>query len=644
MLASLQNAKLSWNDAGNPISDSFEDIYFSNNNGLHETQYVFLKQNNLPERWLIHDRDFFVIAETGFGTGLNFLATWHAFRHYRKTNPEGKVTRLHFISFEKFPLTKLDLTQALAVWPELSLLSEQLISAYPYAVPGCQRLRFDDGSVVLDLWLGDVNELLPQVYEPADGLADVWFLDGFAPSKNPDMWTENLFSQVYRLSRPLTTLSTFTAAGFVRRGLANAGFVMSKVAGHGEKHSMLVGRSQKTKKNVKTLPVTSIAIVGGGIASACLTYLLTLRGFRVELFCADNDVAEGASGNPQGAIYPLLHQPNDLLSQFFVSAFHFCQQLLTGINSQTAFRHDWCGVLLKAIDDKSSQKNSDLLNAGFPGELIQQHTDGVLFPYGGWVVPAELVKALFQLSAQKGLLTQHKHCEIKSLSKNDLFWQLSDTEGNTWSASHVILANGVNILDFEQTTSLPITPMRGQISTLCASDYDAISTYVVCGDGYIVPALDGQQVIGATYVRNDMSREVRLSEHDENKAKMQRTLPPTAPQDVSGYTITSGRASIRGVTRDHFPLIGGFRSTEDLKCSGAEMPESGWLPETASGLFILAGMGSRGLCSAPWSAEIMASLLLNEPLPCSLSTLRNIDPHRRELRRAWKINLGNRRD
>ncbi|MDD2842063.1 MAG: FAD-dependent 5-carboxymethylaminomethyl-2-thiouridine(34) oxidoreductase MnmC, partial [Tolumonas sp.] len=313
-------------------------------------------------------------------------------------------------------------------------------------------------------------------------------------------------------------------------------------------------------------------------------------------------------------------------------------------NNQTAFRHDWCGVLLKAIDDKSSQKNSDLLQANFPSELIQQDADGVLFPHGGWVVPAELVKGLFQLSAQKGLLTQHKNCEIKSLNKNDLFWQLSDIEGNTWSASHVILANGVNILGFEQTTSLPITPMRGQISTLRASDYDAISTYVVCGDGYIVPALDGQQVIGATYIRNDMSREVRQSEHDENRVKMQRTLPQTAPQDVSDYTITSGRASIRGVTRDHFPLIGGFRSTEDLKRAGAEMPKSGWLPETASGLFILAGMGSRGLCSAPWSAEIMASLLLNEPLPCSLLTLRNIDPHRRELKRAWKINLGNRRD
>lgn len=640
MPATPQNTKLSWNNAEMPTLDSFENDHFSNNIGLYETQYALLEQHNLPEKWLIHDRNFFVIAETGFGTGLNFLATWQAFRHYRKANPEGNVTRLHFISFEKFPLTKLDLKQALAAWPELSLLSEQLISAYPYAVPGCQRLRFDDGSVVLDLWLGDVNELLPQVYAPADGLADVWFLDGSAPSKNPDVWTESFCAQLYRLSRPLTTLFAFNTTGVVRRGLTDAGFTVNEVAGHGQKRSILVGHSQKTETKIDTPAVTSIALIGGGIASACLAYLLTQRGYQVELFCADSDVAKGASGNPQGAIYPLLHQPDDLLSQFFVSAFHFCQQLLRDINSHTTFQHDWCGVLLKAIDDKSAQKNSALLNAGFPSELIAENAEGVFFSQGGWVVPAELVKALFQLSSQKGLLKQHKNCEIVSLHNNDGQWELKNKEGNVWSAAQVVLANGVNVTMFEQTVSLPITPMRGQISTLLASEYDAISSYVVCGDGYIVPALDGQQVIGATYIRNDMARDIREAEHEENKAKMQRSVP----QDVSTYTVTSGRASIRGVTRDHFPLIGGLRSADTLQTISAQMPKSGWLPETRSGLYILAGMGSRGLCSAPLSAEITAALLLQEPLPCSLSTLRNIDPHRRELRRAWKINLGNRRD
>lgn len=332
MQSTLQNAKLSWNDAGTPISDSFGDVYFSNDNGLLETRYVFLNQNNLPARWQTHDRDLFVIAETGFGTGLNFLATWQAFKQYQETTTHKKVSRLHFISFEKYPLTQSDLKQALTAWPELAQLSEKLVNAYPYIVPGCQRVRFDNGSVVLDLWLGDVNELIPQVFSPADGLVDAWYLDGFAPSKNPDMWTDNLFKHLYRLIRPQGTLATFTAAGFVRRGLTDAGFAMSKISGYGKKREMLTGLSQKTLSSVSA-DRQSFSIVGGGIASACLSYLLTQRGYQVDLFCADTHVAQGASGNPQGAIYPLLHQPNDELSQFFTTAFAFCRQLIEELTS-----------------------------------------------------------------------------------------------------------------------------------------------------------------------------------------------------------------------------------------------------------------------------------------------------------------------
>ena len=631
MQTSLQNAKLSWNEAGAPISDSFGDVYFSNDNGLQETRYVFLKQNKVQERWLNHDRDFFVIAETGFGTGLNFLATWQAFQHYRETTPEGNVSRLHFISFEKFPLTRQDLKQALMAWPELTSFSEQLVTAYPSAIPGCQRLRFDNGSVVLDLWFGDVNELLPQVYTPVDGLVDAWYLDGFAPSKNPDMWTDNLFANLYRLSRPEGTLATFTAAGFVRRGLADAGFAMLRVRGHGKKRQMLTGRSQK-QTSPQSPDIKSVAIIGGGIASACLSYLLTQRGYPVELFCADKDVAQAASGNPQGAIYPLLHKPDDSLSQFFAAAFHFCRQLINEVNSQKSVSHDWCGVLLKAIDEKSSRKIDALSSAGFPEELIYRVDEGALFPQGGWVAPSELTQILFQLSAASGLLTQHYECGITSLQKQQDNWCLSSKDGESWSASQVVLANGADIGIFEQTRELPITPVRGQISLLQASEYEEISPYVVCGDGYIVPAHQGKQVIGATYIRHDKDRTVRDDEHQENKAKMQKTLST----DTSSYRVIDGRAAIRGVTRDHLPLAGGLRSEEKLRSTSDNMSKSGWLPETDSGLFVLAGFGSRGLCSAPLAAELLAALLLHEPLPCVLSVLQDIDPQRRWLKPHWR--------
>ncbi|MBP8228171.1 MAG: tRNA (5-methylaminomethyl-2-thiouridine)(34)-methyltransferase MnmD, partial [Pararheinheimera sp.] len=185
-MISLQQAKVHYNDAGTPVSELFGDIYFSDNGGLDETDYVFLHKNQLPERWSTHPRPFFHIAETGFGTGLNFLLTWLRFRQYKAQSTTCQ--RLYFSSFEKFPFSKTDLTKALAAWPQLAELTNLLIESYPVALPGPHRMIFDNGSVVLDLWLGDVNELLPQV--PAQNKVDAWFLDGFAPSKNPDMWQQ----------------------------------------------------------------------------------------------------------------------------------------------------------------------------------------------------------------------------------------------------------------------------------------------------------------------------------------------------------------------------------------------------------------------------------------------------------------------
>ena len=219
----ITTARLAWNDQGTPVAAAFDDVYFSNDDGLAESRYVFLSQNQLPTRWINHDRAHFVVAETGFGTGLNMLATWQAFIDYRRQHPQGNAQRLHLISVEKYPLSHADLTQALGQWRELSTLSARLLAEYPTLTSGCHRLWLDD-NVCLDLWLGDVAELLPSMEAGLNGKVDAWYLDGFAPSKNPQMWTQSLFEQLARLARAGATLATFTAAGFVRRGLIAAGF------------------------------------------------------------------------------------------------------------------------------------------------------------------------------------------------------------------------------------------------------------------------------------------------------------------------------------------------------------------------------------------------------------------------------------
>ena len=229
----LPHAQLDWDDQGRPRSRVFDDVYFSDQSGLEETRYVFLEQNRLAERFAAlpaHGR--LVIGETGFGTGLNFLCAWQLFEQHAVAG-----ARLHFVSVEKYPLSPADLQRALALWPQLKSLADQLLTHYVAIHQGFQRLILGNGRVTLTLLIGDALEQLPQL----DAQIDAWFLDGFAPAKNPDMWTAELFVELARLAAPGSTISTFTSTGWVRRLLNAAGFKMKRTPGIGHKWEILRG-------------------------------------------------------------------------------------------------------------------------------------------------------------------------------------------------------------------------------------------------------------------------------------------------------------------------------------------------------------------------------------------------------------------
>lgn len=226
-----QHAKLDWNDQ-QPFSAEYQDIYFSTDNGLLETEYVFLQGNDLLNRWQQTTVNTFTIAETGFGTGLNFLS---AAKLWLETAP--KQATLHFISVEKHPLSLQDITSALQLWPDLTEFSLPLLAQYPVLIDKKTILLYD-GSVQLTLLLGDATEQLSRITDKADA----WFLDGFSPTKNPEMWQTSLFEQIAMHSHVATTFATFTSAGMVRRGLAAAGFKVSKRAGFGKKREMIYGQ------------------------------------------------------------------------------------------------------------------------------------------------------------------------------------------------------------------------------------------------------------------------------------------------------------------------------------------------------------------------------------------------------------------
>ncbi len=238
MGGNIQHANLRWDSDGQPVSGSFDDVYFSKLSGLDETRYVFLQHNQLEQRFSqLNSGDLFVVGETGFGTGLNFLACWQLF-----DNTTATGARLHFISTEKYPLSPQDWQMALAMWPELDSYSQQLLSALASTQlqSGSNLLCFADGQVSLQLLVGDSQQQLAQ----QEQLVDAWFLDGFAPAKNPEMWTQDVFQQLARLSAPQANIATFTSAGFVRRGLEEVGFKMQRCKGFAFKRQMLQGQFQ----------------------------------------------------------------------------------------------------------------------------------------------------------------------------------------------------------------------------------------------------------------------------------------------------------------------------------------------------------------------------------------------------------------
>lgn len=233
---------LIWRD-GQPYSSHYQDIYFATDalnpqQGLAETRYVFLQHNQLAERWRKLNTASFTIAETGFGTGLNFLCACQLWLSAAaQTVFDGTPARLHFISTEKHPLSLADMQRVHALWPDLAAESQALLAKYQVLPPGFHRLHLLNGSITLTLLIGDVLATLPQL----NTKVDAWFLDGFAPAKNPDMWQAPLFTHMARLSNTNATFATFTSAGLVKRSLAAAGFTVHKATGYGRKREMLYG-------------------------------------------------------------------------------------------------------------------------------------------------------------------------------------------------------------------------------------------------------------------------------------------------------------------------------------------------------------------------------------------------------------------
>ncbi len=625
----LPTPRLDWSKDGVPHNLDHADGYFSDQDGLAETCTVFLKGCHLPGAW--QDKANFTIAELGFGTGLNFLQTWDL---WRKTRPDGAC--LHFISIEGAPFNADDLGRAHGAFAPLQELARKLRQAWPDTIKGVHRLFFDEDGLTLTLYFMDVGEALPQM----EMVADSWFLDGFAPSRNAAMWSEEVFSHLARLSRPGTRAATFSVAGAVRRGLQGAGFAITKEPGHGRKRERLEAIFEGTpppplrrasRPHAPGHPAAkSVLVIGGGIAGACTAHGFLRRGLTVTMICKAGPGDE-ASGNPAALVSPRLDLEDTPQARFFRTAFHHATKTYQSLGDQI-----WtpCGLIRRPAHPSDVQKFSRLVAAcALPETALYAEKDGpgMSLPGAGMVLPKPAIAALSDGA-------QVIEAQIGSVDQKHGRWTARDQNGQTIASADIaILALGSGILD--PVSWLSFQYLKGQVSQgMLDAPYGGPA---LLAESYALGLDNKSLVFGATFdeiEHSDGTLHPTAKDQERNLAAL-NTLSPALYSHLEKDHITS-RVSVRATTPDQMPYAGPLIDVDDfLQRFGAYRhgfldPKVG-KAQMLENLFVLMGLGSRGFALAPILGEAIAAEALGEPSPLERLAVQAMHPAR-VLERALK--------
>jgi len=515
---------------------------------------VFLGGCGLPEVW--QDKTHYTIGELGFGSGLNFLTTWQMWDQSLDAKTGNSIKpRLHFISIEKFPFNSAQLKQALGAWPELAPYAAQLIKAWPQRVKGFHRLDF--GRVTLTLIHDDIGAAL----DALDARIDAWFLDGFSPAKNPDMWSPQIMQKLAKLSAPQARLATFTVAGTVRQALQEAGFTVEKKTGFGRKRHRLEARLNSPAANPKMPPPATPTIIGSGIGGASLARAFLRRGITPRIITSPNHHA--ASGNAAALIKPRLDLQDRPESRFFLASYLYALRTYTQTD----------GVISKGVTqfpktDKEAARFEKLVSqAPLPRAHIGFEDGAMQLPQALTICPKDV---LAQWLEGADIEAQH----ITDFDRLD---------------GPVFAAMGYGIKPLLGADNPPLRYSRGQISWAQAND--KIRGAVSYG-GYALP-VNGKILLGATHDRLSGDDPYCLIPADDARNFAQF-------ESVMGYgleplnrAIMPPRASVRVTTPNTLPMILNAQPNQ----------------------YILSGLGSRGFVFAPLLAEAIVCHWLGEPMP-----------------------------
>jgi tRNA 5-methylaminomethyl-2-thiouridine biosynthesis bifunctional protein len=563
----IDNPSLDWGAAGNPVSTAYEDVYYSKQNGLEETHLTFLEGNNLPAAWLGQDQ--FTIAETGFGTGLNFLATWKLFEETAAGNE-----RLDFISFEKFPIHKDDLTKALNSWrTEIGdSRIDRFLKIYPPRFPGFHR-RWVTDRVTLTVIFDDALRGLKQLDCPVDA----WYLDGFAPKRNQDLWSVDVFKEMARLSHSTTTLASFSAAGDVRRGLGEVGFSIKRHKGYKYKWHRITGTFNSEVIKPALAKPDHVTIIGTGLAGSTVAHALKRKGIAVTFLEKEDAIGQGASGNKLGLINPRIEVQDNPRNDAGLSAFSLTNHVLDDIPNieytQNGALHLFVGEVKQEKFQKIAARHEWL------SPHLQLREDGVFYADSATVNTAALVKTLL---ADHTVHFNHKLA----------FDQLPQGIN--------VLACGWGLHEFEILQQVPLQPVRGQVTYAVTSS--PVTSHPVMFGHYVAPVPSGGISMGASFEQNSDQVILKDSDDETNIAAVQNHM------DLKDLTITGRWANVRTASRDRFSIVGQHTQAKNLYITGA--------------------LGSHGIQFSILHAEIIACLLTGTPLPIGKDALQSLSLQR----------------
>ncbi|RDX37050.1 FAD-dependent oxidoreductase [Kangiella sp. HD9-110m-PIT-SAG07] len=592
-----------------PYSPAFDDIYYNPQDGVAESTHVFLEGNNLAQRFSSiansSDSRTFNIFETGFGTGLNFLLTarlWH-----QEITKDSKC-ELHYWSVEQFPINPKDLRQIYTLLGIESDFSNAVIDNYPDALPGIHKIQVAK-NITLHLVFFPIKKALKELALPQTFAFDAWFLDGFAPSKNPDMWAKGLLHFMALHSHSSTTLSTFTVASVLKKPLPHYGFAIEKRPGFGRKREMLTAQfSEKELSPPKpTLatnyisprkPPNKVAIIGAGLAGCSLAHTLHQQDVEVHLFDRKG-ICGGASNMPSLVALPVMSIDHNAYSQL---TFHGFQHLKDYINQHPKLAHS--NLVHQLHNRKYPQHHIDQYQDIYSAQTWEQHREW--FQFQSLKLGTSDLKSLKIPAVQ---VNGREFCQhlIQDLPKAQLhlkatinsLTQLSDFD-------HIIIASGYLGASLSGDKPLPqVAPMRGQLTTLKAKLQHRTP---VNHDGHIAHYKD-QLVIGATFENSsDDSIQRKNSLHNIERVNQRFGF------DFKEKDIADEHPGVRATSYDRFPFCGYFNQ---MSHNGSE--QSVWLNY---------GFGARGLCFSMLCADVISCSMLGKPSPLPKTLLSRLSPLR----------------